>query len=98
MDLNERLIKIAKATPTTLEQIDLILEGRSVPPASNDVDLRTITLKDAALRLGVSRPTVYRLVRSGDLETVLIGGLERIRLRSLVSYATRPVRRARASV
>lgn len=91
MDTNERLIKIAQASPSTLEQIDNVLEGR--PASSGDIDLRTLNFKEAAKRLGISRPTVYRLVKDHLIETVLIGGLERIPMRNLVAYATRPARR-----
>jgi len=85
METNERFRRIASASSSTLERIDQILEGQ-------EDNLRTITLKDAAKRLGVSRPTVYRMVRDGALTTVLIGGLERIPVRALVDYATRPAR------
>ena len=93
MGTDERLSKLLKASPTTLEKIDAILDGRARPDAA-DIDLRTITLKEAAIRLGVSRPTVYRLIRSRALETVLIGGYDRIPLRSLVAYATRSASRS----
>ena len=92
METNERFIKLAKASPTVLERVDRVLEGRA-ETASGEVELRTLTLTDAATRLGVSRPTVYRLVQRGELATVLIGGLERIPLRALTAYATRPARR-----
>ena len=95
MDVNARLAKLLKASPTTLEKIDALLDGRAHADAA-EIDLRTITLKEAATRLGVSRPTVYRLIRSRALETVLIGGYERVPLRSLVAYATRTTRRANA--
>ena len=85
METNERFRRIASASSSTLERIDQILEGQ-------EDNLRTITLKDAAERLGVSRPTVYRLVRKGELTSVLIGGLERIPVQTLINYATRPAR------
>lgn len=92
MDTNERLIKLAKASPLVLERVDRALEGRE-ETEPDKIALRTVTLTDAATRLGVSRPTIYRLVQRGELTTVLIGGLERIPLRALVAYATRPTRR-----
>ena len=95
MGTDERLAKLLKASPTTLEKIDAILDGRAHADAA-EIDLRTITLKDAATRLGVSRPTVYRLIRNRALETVLIGGYERVPLRALIAYATRSARKANA--
>lgn len=92
MNMNERMIKIAQASPVMLEQIDNLLEGR--PASAGNIDLRTVNFKEAAKSLGVSRPTIYKIVQNREIETVLIGGLERIPLRNLVEYATRPARRA----
>lgn len=92
MDVNERYRKIATASPLVLERVDRVLEGRE-DTEPDKIALRTVTLTDAATRLGVSRPTIYRLVQRGELTTVLIGGLERIPLRALTAYATRPARR-----
>lgn len=91
MEATIRMQKILAASAATLEQVDAILEGRAT--LGGDDGLKTVTLKEAANRLGVSRPTVYRVVKNGDLETVLIGGLERIPVRALTEYATRSVRR-----
>lgn len=91
MDPTSRMQKILTASTTTLEQVDAILEGRV--SLGNADDLRTLTLTEAANRLNVSRPTIYRVVKSGQLETVLIGGHERIPVRALTAYATRSVRR-----
>ena len=91
MEATTRMHKILEAPAATLEQVDAILEGRAT--LVDDAGLKTVTLKEAANRLGVSRPTVYRIVKSGDLDTVLIGGLERIPVRALTAYATRSVRR-----
>mgnify|MGYP002627371272 CR=1 FL=1 len=91
MEVAQRIQRMLTAPAATLEQVDAILEGRVA--LGGDDSLRTVTLKEAANRLGVSRPTVYRVVKNGDLETVLIGGLERIPVRALTAYATRSVRR-----
>ena len=94
MNQNERMIKIATASPSVLDRVDRVLEGRAETQAA-EANVKTITLTNAAERLGVSRPTIYRLVKAGEIETSLIGGLERVRLQSLLDYATRPVTRAR---
>ena len=91
MDPTSRMQKILAAPAATLQKVDAILEGRDT--FNNADDLRTITFKEAADRLNVSRPTIYRVVKSGQIETVLIGGLERIPVRALTAYATRSVRR-----
>lgn len=98
MNQNERMIKLCTASAEVLERVDRVLDGREAAHGADDINLKTITLKEAAERLGVSRPTVYRLVRKGEIKTALIAGLERVRLASLVEYATRPVDRRLAAV
>ena len=95
MRTEERLAKLLKASPTTLKKIDAILDGQTHADAA-EIDLRTITIQEAATRLGVSRPTVYRLIRSRAIKTVHIGSRERVPLSSLIAYATRPARKANA--
>lgn len=91
MNATERMKKILAAPAAALRQIDAILEGRASIGYADD--LRTITFQEAADRLNVSRPTIYRIIQSGQLETVLIGGLKRIPVRALTAYATRKVKR-----
>jgi excisionase family DNA binding protein len=45
-----------------------------------------LTIHDAAAHLGKSRDTVYRLIRTGDLRTILVGGTLRIRPSDLDDY------------
>lgn len=47
---------------------------------------RLLTIDQAARALALSRSTLYRLVRSGDLRTVRIAGKHRIRPRDLDRY------------
>lgn len=86
MTANERIIKIATASPATLAQVDRVLEGRGVDNAE-DINLKTITLTEAAQQLGVSRPTIYRMKQSGALKAVKLNGVERILLSSLIERA-----------
>lgn len=48
--------------------------------ANNDEDFVPILLlrEEAALRLGIGRTSMYRLVMTGEAESVQIGGLRRI--------------------
>lgn len=88
MNDKDRFQKLLTASPEVLEKVDSVLEGRA-QPLSENINLMTLTLLEAAKRIGVSRPTIYRLVKRGELETVLIGGLERVRLESLINLATK---------
>ena len=84
MTTNERLIKLATATPEQWAQVDAILEGRAV--RKNDAELRLLSVTDTAKMLDVSRMTVYRLKKAGRLASVeLPGGTERITLASVLA-------------
>lgn len=71
-----RVQKILDATPAILAKIDAFLGA--------EPDCRTITKTEAARRLGVSIPTVYRLVRLGEIKTVETGGADRVLLQSVM--------------
>lgn len=83
---NERLLKIATANPAVLARVDAILDGSDTTPTPVEVDCRTVTFTEAAKRMGVSRPTIYRLARAGRLEIVPLNGVNRIKLQSVFDY------------
>ncbi len=89
MSEKDRMIKLFAANPKTLARIDAILDGSDTTPTPVDVDCRTITFTEAARRMGVSRPTVYRLAKAGRLEIVPLNGVNRIRLQSVVDYVSK---------
>lgn len=83
----DRMLRVLNASPEMLRKIDDILMDRGRKCRSSDEDIRTLTFTEAAKRLRVSRPTIYRLVKSGRLETVALEGSRRIRLQSLLDVA-----------
>lgn len=83
---NERMIKVAMATPADKAKIDAILNHQDADERKPEADTRTITFTQAAKRLGVSRPTVYRLTRAGRLRTVALCGVNRVVLSSLTDF------------
>jgi excisionase family DNA binding protein len=87
MSERERMMKILAANPATLAKIDAVLSGMDGGAAKADDDVRLCTFTEAARRLNISRPTVYRLVKLGRLETVPLDGTNRIRLKSVVDFA-----------
>ena len=89
MSEKDRMIKLFAANPKTLARIDAILDGSDTTPTPVDVDCRTITFTEAAKRMGVSRPTVYRLARAKRLEIVPLNGVNRIRLQSVFDYVSK---------
>lgn len=44
------------------------------PPAQDRTPRLAYSIKDAATALGISRSTLYRLINTGDLQTLRIGG------------------------
>lgn len=48
-----------------------------------------LRVEEAALRLGIGRTSMYRLVMSGEVESVQIGGLRRIPAPCLEEYVDR---------
>ena len=88
MTNNERLLKLLTAPPATLARVDAVLEGKDGgTTAKADEDVRLVTITEAAKRLCLSRPTVYRLIKLGRLDAVPLDGVKRIRLQSVCDYA-----------
>ena len=55
-------------------------------------DPSLVTLTEAGRILSVSRSTVYRLIRQGDLEVMRVGNRPRVTLRSIAAYVDREAR------
>lgn len=87
MNANERLLKLATANHSVLAKVDAVLNGTDGRTAKADDDCRLITYTEAAKRLNVSRPTVYRLAKAGRLDVVPLDGVNRIRLQSIMDFA-----------
>lgn len=87
MSERERMMKLLAANPQTLAKVDAVLDGTDGKPDKADADCRLVTLTEAAKRLNLSRPTVYRLAKAGRLEVVPLDGVNRIRLKSVIDFA-----------
>ncbi len=88
LSVNERMLKIATANPAVLARVDAVLCGDTTAQKP-EACLRLITYTEAAKRMGVSRPTVYRLAKAGRLEIVPLNGVNRIRLQSVVDCVSK---------
>ena len=88
MTTNERFRRMTDATPAMLARIDSVLEGTDGGTiAKRDEDTRLITYTEAAMRLNLSRPTIYRLTKLGRLDVVPLDGVNRVRLQSVFDFA-----------
>lgn len=77
---NERWLKLKAADAATLARIDAILTGAE--------DCLTVTLTDAAARLGCSRTMIYNLVHAGRLDVVALNGVNRVLVQSIKELAS----------
>jgi len=68
MNTDDRFKKLLAATPEQLMTIDALLNNEVSHPAPQP-DMRLLTFSSAAKELGVSRQTVWRMVREGRLLT-----------------------------
>lgn len=67
----------------------LVASQPSVSAPRPAVDVRLITVAEAAERLGLSRSKLYLLIADGELPTVRIGRARRIDLADLRAYVDR---------
>ena len=97
MQMNQILGALASADEKTLDLVGRVLTGNIT--GAGDPDVRTVNATDAAKRLGVSRPTIYRMMDDGKLETISLRGIRRIRLSSIFSLADiNPAKRRMAAM
>lgn len=75
----------AELTDEQKRQISLVLRGGDV--ADDGVEQLLLTQRQACKALGVSRFTIFRMVRDGQLHPVLIRGVKRYQTEELHKIA-----------
>jgi len=89
MTTEQRLSAILAANPGVLRRIDSVLSGE-IEGATEPTDRRLLSIAQAADALGVSRTTVWRLLRDGLLPFVeLRPGRRRIPSAAVTEFARR---------
>ena len=63
----QRMTLLLAATPDVLRRVDRVLTGEPTEGATDPGDRRLLSIAQAADALGVSRTTVWRLLRDGRL-------------------------------
>ena len=87
---NERLMRFLQATPEQQVAIDRILDGRSAPETKPRTGPLLMGMGAAAGFLGVSRGTLWRMIRAGKLEKVeVLSGSFRMRREDLEAFVAR---------
>ncbi|MDK1475407.1 excisionase family DNA-binding protein [Streptomyces sp. 549] len=56
---------------------------------THDPTLALLTVEEAARRLGIGRTVCYRLISSGDLESVTVGRLRKVPAEAVPEYVAR---------
>ena len=69
---NERLMRILQASPEQLTAIDRVLDGTTEPARPERKGPFLLKMGDAAELLGVSRPTLWRMLNARRLTRVEI--------------------------
>ena len=77
---SERLMRFLQATPDQQAAIERILDGKPEAPRPVPTGPLLMMMGNAANLLGVSRATVWRMVKLGKLEQVeILPGTRRVR-------------------
>jgi excisionase family DNA binding protein len=63
--------------------------GTLAAPADDDTTLVLLKVEEAARRLRISRTTCFALIRTGALESVMVGGLRRVPVDAPAAYVNR---------
>ncbi|MEI7732744.1 MAG: helix-turn-helix domain-containing protein [Verrucomicrobiota bacterium] len=88
---NERLLRFLQATPAQQTAIERILNGESEPPkVAALTGPLLLGMGKAASLLGVSRPTLWRMIKVGKLGRVeILPGSFRVRREELEAIANK---------
>lgn len=85
---NERLMRILQASPEQLAAIDRVLEGKVEPVRPERRGPFLLKMGEAAHLLGVSRPTLWRMLEAGRLDRVeILPGTHRVRREEVEALA-----------
>lgn len=84
--MKEIMMKLAMATPEKLARVNAVLDGTDGVSGKADAECRLVTYTEAARRLKLSRPTIYRLAKQGRLQVVELNGVNRITLKSVFDF------------
>jgi excisionase family DNA binding protein len=77
---NERLMRILQASPEQLTAIDRVLDGMMEPARPERRGPFLLNMGNAASLMGVSRPTLWRMLNAGRLARVeVLPGTYRVR-------------------
>jgi excisionase family DNA binding protein len=84
---NERLMRFLQATPEQQAAIERILDGKMEAPRPVPTGPLLVGMGEGAKLLGVSRPTLWRMIKAGRLVKVeVLPGSFRLRRHDLEAF------------
>jgi excisionase family DNA binding protein len=87
-----RMTLLLAATPDVLRRVDRVLTGEPTETPTDPGDRKLLSIQQTADALGVSRTTVWRLLRDGGLPCVeLRPGSRRVPSAAVTAFAQRGV-------
>ena len=87
MAIETLLQAVITATPAKRRELERVLRGETDKGGNGDKnETRLCTISGAARLLAIGRSTVYRLVKTGRLDTVELNGCVRITMRSIQEF------------
>ena len=90
LSTEQRMTMLLAATPDTLRRVDRVLTGEPTEGATDPGDRRLLSIRQAADALGVSRTSLWRMLRDGRLPCVeLRPGSRRIPSAAVTEFAKR---------
>jgi excisionase family DNA binding protein len=70
MTTEARIQALFAATPETLKMVDAVLSGDATKQPERPASVRLCSMGESCERLNVSRPTLWRLIQAGRIQTV----------------------------
>lgn len=61
-----------------IDELDQMIAATNSTPLAQPLEPKIFTVNDVSRLLGMSRSRVYTLIRSGELNSVKLGGLRRV--------------------
>ena len=91
MDDNTLMLRLLTASPERKRAVVAVLSGAAIVDKGNAQnqnveDCRLVKITETAKLLAIGRSTVYKLIKTGRLETTDLNGCQRVTMRSIKAF------------
>ena len=85
------ILKLLTASPEIKREVLAVLSGAAIVDKDkeqnqNAEDSRLVNITETAKLLAIGRSTVYKLIKTGRLETAYLNGCQRVTMRSIRAF------------